>query len=120
MVFDWLKSLFAPAPPELDFQLTIDSSGVRLQRPNGNVESVTWDDLQTVTMVTTDEGPLLEDVFIVLHGTNGDCAVPSGAPESDDLLKRLQQLPGFDNEAVIQAMCSASNNEFLCWERSTG
>jgi len=29
----------------------------------------------------------------------------------------LQQLPGFDNAAVIAAMQSTDNQRFLCWER---
>jgi hypothetical protein len=30
----------------------------------------------------------------------------------------LQELPGFDNEQVIAAMCSTKNARFLCWRRS--
>ena len=36
-----------------------------------------------------------------------------------ELLTRLQQLPGFDNGAVIKAMGSTKNDKFLCWKRSS-
>ena len=36
----------------------------------------------------------------------------------NELLSRLQQLPGFDNEAVIKAMGSTNNAKFLCWKRT--
>lgn len=53
-------------------------------------------------------------------------AFPSVIPGSDwlpsetsasQLLERLQQLDGFNNEAVIDSMGSTDNNEFICWER---
>jgi hypothetical protein len=36
------------------------------------------------------------------------------------MLEKIQQLPGFDNEAVIKAMTSTTNNRFICWQRSGG
>jgi hypothetical protein len=42
--------------------------------------------------------------------------VPQGhAPE--EFVKRLQSLPGFDNEQMIQAMGSATEAQFICWRR---
>ena len=85
----------------------------------GETETVRWDDLQEVGIVTTDEGPAAEDVFWILLGANGRCAVPGGADGMKELLARLQQLPGFDNGAVIKAMGSTANANFLCWKRSS-
>lgn len=83
----------------------------------GETETVRWDDLQEVGIVTTDEGPAAEDVFWLLLGANGRCAVPSGADGMKELLARLQKLPGFDNESVIKAMGSTENAKFVCWKR---
>ena len=77
-------------------------------------ESVCWDELQEVRFDTTDSGPLAEDVFLVLMGGGGSCTIPQDSmPEG--LLDRLQALPGFDNEALIQAMGSTENQSFVCW-----
>jgi hypothetical protein len=99
-------------------QVTCDAQGVRRTMVNGTVESVTWDELQEVFILTTDEGPFSEDVFWVLSGNGKGCAVPSGAEGMKELLPRLQALPGFNNEAVVQAMGSTSHAKFVCWSRS--
>ena len=85
----------------------------------GETETVRWDDLQEVGIVTTDEGPVKEDVFWILLGANGRCAVPGAAEGMKELLDRLQKLPGFDNESVIRAMGSTENAKFVCWKRSS-
>jgi hypothetical protein len=90
-------------------------------RPDGVQETVRWADLAEVGIITTDEGPWSEDVFWLLVGCDGKsgCAVPQCAEGSKELLEVLQKLPGFDNEAVIEAMGSTSNAKFTCWKRKT-
>jgi hypothetical protein len=97
----------------------LSNSEVVCERPDGTIERVGWDDLQKVEVVTTGDGPLAPDVFWVLHGRNGGCAIPQGATGDSHLRERLQALPGFDDNAVIAAMASASDGRFLCWERTS-
>jgi len=85
--------------------------------PGGKAEKVRWDDLREVAIVTTDGGPWRDDVLWVLEGDDGGCVVGSEAEGAAGLLPRLQQLPGFDNKAVIAAMGSADNARFVCWKR---
>ncbi len=85
---------------------------------DGQTESVRWDELQEIAIVTTDQGPFVDDVFWVLKGKTGGCVVPSEADGMTALLPRLQQLPGFDDEAVIAAMGSTNNATFVCWRCS--
>jgi hypothetical protein len=74
-----------------------------------------------VVVLTTSDGPFAEDVFFMLAGQNGTgCIVPQGAPESTQLLERLQRLPGFDNGALIRAMSSTEDATFRCWRRPLG
>jgi hypothetical protein len=44
--------------------------------------------------------------------------VPQGATGERALLERLQELPGFDDRAVIDAMSATARQRFLCWERA--
>jgi hypothetical protein len=44
--------------------------------------------------------------------------IPQSADRSGALLKRLQELPGFDNHAFIVAMGSTDDARFLCWKRT--
>ena len=96
-------------------RVTFDDAGVVRTMGDGTRESVRWDELEAVLILTTDEGPFREDVFWLLKGREGGCAVPGGAEGMDRLLTRLQALPGFDNEAVIRAMSSTEDATFLCW-----
>lgn len=104
--------------PESRFIIRLSDSEVVCERPDGRVERVGWSDLQKVEVVTTGDGPFAPDVFWVLYGTSGGCAVPQGATGDKELLERLQALPGFDNQAFIEAMSSTSDRRFLCWQRA--
>ena len=97
----------------------IDDLVVRRELGDGTIEEVAWEDLVEVQIVTTDEGPFVDDVFFLLAGRNGTgVCVPQGAPGSAPLLERLQRLPHFDNDQVIQAMMSSKNARFVCWKKA--
>jgi hypothetical protein len=126
----WLAAAFASFVVAMEFlrrtrrmndstpKVTIDDRGVVRTMSDGKVESVRWDQLAEVQIVTTDQGPFTDDVFWLLIGEDGEgCAVPSEAPAAKELLERLQELSGFDNEAVIKAMGSTSNARFHVWKR---
>lgn len=106
--------------PEDGETVTVDESAVTRLRVDGKTESVRWDDLREVSIITTDKGPAEEDLYFVLIGADGKsgCAVPQSAAGCDALLRRLQTLPGFDNEAAIKAMASTGNARFLLWKKS--
>lgn len=109
---DILRS-FRRIPPSVRF----DDEIIVRTRTNGETETIRWSDLTRMTVVTTGDGPWTEDVFWLLEGAAGGCAIPQGAAGTDLLLPRLQALPGFDNSAFINAMGSATNAKFICWER---
>ena len=108
----------APREPECRIVVHLTDAGVRCERPDGLTEQVAWDDLQRVEILTTSDGPFQPDVFWMLFGTAGGCVVPQGATGERALSKRLGQLPGFDQGAVIRAMGSTDDALFLCWQRA--
>ena len=101
--------------PESLVVVHLSDTEVVCERPDGKTERVVWADLRSVDILTTADGPFAPDVFWLLVGTVGGCAVPQGATGYEALLKRLQSLPGFDNEAVIRAMGSTDEASFPCW-----
>jgi hypothetical protein len=103
--------------PESLYIVQISDTDVSCASPNGRIEKVDWDDLQSVEISTTDEGPFLPDVFWLLSGSNTSCVIPGAATGEMELLHRLQKLPGFRNNAGINAMASVKNARFLCWQR---
>ena len=96
-------------------RVVFDDEKVTRSLEGGRTECVRWDDLREVFILTTAAGPFEEDVFWMLAGNVGGCAIPAGMAGFDPLLTRLQQLPGFDNEAVIAAMTSVGEGRFVCW-----
>jgi len=116
-----LLSIFRRSPrglrPESKVIVSFDDTTITLQRPNGDTEKVTWRDLEKVEIMTTDEGPLVCDWYWILHGRVGGVAVPQGATGEAELLIRLQALPRFNNQAVIDAAPISQDSRFICWER---
>jgi hypothetical protein len=122
-LFSRLKTQLGSATRrDLNFEskwvVTVSDACVTCQRPAGEVDRVAWDDLKTVIVKTTDEGPLLPDVFWLLAGEKSSCLIPQGATGEKSLLEKLQALPNFDHEALARAMCSTDNREFVCWQKT--
>ena len=70
--------------------------------------------LVEVALVTTSDGPFADDVFVVLGYADGRSdMVPLNGDH--DLLSRLQQLPGFDNETFIEAMSCTEEGLSVLW-----
>jgi hypothetical protein len=115
---DWLNSLANRRLGRPKAVATFDDQGITCRWPDGSVQGVTWDELRTVEIRTTDEGPFVEDVYLVLNGGDDGCVIPQEAEGFGELLQRLQGLPGFDNEAGISAMRCTDNAVFPRWRRA--
>ena len=75
--------------------------------------------LVEAALMTTSRGPIEEDVFFVLTYADGNTkAVPLS--QGEDLLTDLQALPGFDNEAFIEAMAVATDGVSVLWRANSG
>jgi hypothetical protein len=107
-----------PAPTE---HLAIDDVGITRTAPHLR-EQVAWVDIARVRIMTTDQGPLREDVFFLIDAKNGrGCAVAHDLAVRSGLLEALQtRLEGLNNAAVIDAMASAGNGMFTIWEAKDG
>lgn len=113
---DWLARCYPDLPLHRVVALEVDADEIRFRRMSGSRGTVRWDDVRRVLIRTTDEGPFIEDVYFVLETAEEVLVVPQPAAGCDALLGRLQELPRFDNEAVIEAMACTDNREFLCWD----
>ena len=94
--------------------ITITDEGVTRVLSDGGVETVRWDALTEVRILTTSAGPFEEDVLFVLEAGASGCVVPQ-SHASEDFVSRLLSLPGFDHEQMIEAMSTATDAEFVCW-----
>lgn len=101
--------------------IQIDDGGVL--RIKGSIrEQIRWDDVEEIRIITTDVGPFSEDVFFALvDGEKKGCLVPHDAAVRFKLLEQLQsRFTGLDDDAIIKAMGSTSNGNFLIWRRTHG
>lgn len=117
-LFDFLRKPKPGPTPAPSAVVRFDDEAVTCIRRNGHMGRVRWSDLRAVLVRTTADGPVADDLFWVLVGREGGCVVPSEAQGCDRLLERLQSLPGFDNQAAIQASLCVEDRSFLCWERA--
>ena len=110
--------LFNPRNSKTQDKVIFDSEQITRILQNGKTESVRWNDLQEVGILTNDRGPWTDDLFWILAGKDKEsgCIIPSEAVDLKELLSRLQQLPNFDNKTVIEAMGTTSNAKFICWK----
>jgi hypothetical protein len=83
-------------------------------------ESVTWQELSKVEILTTDEGPWSEDFFFILHGRDdGGVAISNDLAVKHGLVATLQKrLAGLDNKAIIDASLSTEVRRFLVWQKT--
>jgi len=108
-----------PLDPESRFVVRLGDDDVQCERPDHTIERVTWRGLNRVEIVSTSDGPLHPDTFWVLTDDGGGCAIPWGATGESVLLARLQQLPGFDHQAVVHAASESGEARRVCWDRGT-
>src|SRR5262245_54348946 len=100
----WLATRFPDWPVNRVSSVSTDQAGIEFARANGDRESIGWDEIDRVVIRTNDKGPFDDDVFFVLETARESLVIPQPAQGADGLLRALQQLPGFDNETVIESM----------------
>ena len=125
-MYVFLKTLlFPPKPagklmPESLSVVSMDELQVTCHHPEREPQAVPWSKLNQVAILTTDQGPMLCDVYWHLIGDKSECLIPQGATGELELIAALQKLPGFDHDKAIAAMCCTDNRTFVCWKKQAG
>ena len=83
-----------------------------------DLTGVRWEAVTEISLRATSLGPDEEDVFFVFTYDDGT-RLAIGLGDTDYLLPRLQELPGLDNEAFIQAMATSEEGSSVLWRRSS-
>jgi hypothetical protein len=101
--------------------LDISPWGVRRFDNAGLHEAVSWSDLSEVAVVTSAEGPTVEDVYLVLRGRNNNgLIVPHTLAVESGILSELHlRLSDFDSQAFIDALASDTDKVFVLWRAPT-
>lgn len=86
----------------------------------GEKQSIFWNDITKISILTTDKGPFEDDVFLCLYGSEDkEIMIPSESHWYSPIYDHVSKFNGFDFDRVIQAMSSTDNNEFICWEKDS-
>jgi hypothetical protein len=59
------------APAEQPNSVAVTARGVSVSRPGAGVSRMDWSQLVEVLVLTTSDGPLADDVFLLLRGADG-------------------------------------------------
>ena len=103
-------------------KITMTSRSVRLVGPPGVARALRRADLSAVLVETHMTGDRVTDVWWLLYGRAGEPALraPQGASGEKALVDWLMSLPGFDIDALAQAMHFRGNATFELWKASAG
>ncbi len=102
------------------YLLRFDGKEIHSFHPTQDYGSVKVDDIVEIGVLTTDEGPIAPDVWIMLLDRNGlACTFPSDATGHKPVINHLLQFEGFDHRAFIEAMGSTSNAKFVVWQKQS-
>ena len=113
-MFGWLKAYFT-ANYNRPLEIVIDARGAWRDLGSGQSEQVRRDELKRVEIMTTDEGPFVEDVFWLLDAGDHGCVIPGEF--GNQILDHIGDCPGIDHEAVIKAMGCTEDDRFVVWSR---
>jgi hypothetical protein len=105
-----------PRKPE---RVHFDATGIVSTMPDGRKQSIHWSDVSRITVVTTDAGPAVEDVYWEFSSADREIrlVIANGAEGMKELLAHIQRLPGFDNRRLVEAMGCTTYKEFLVWQK---
>lgn len=86
-------------------RVCLTEEGIVSHHPNGTVERVAWNRLEAVALRAEDAYPVGDVYWFLIGADDTGCVFPIGAEGCDAVLEAFQsRLPGFDNEALIEAM----------------
>ncbi|HEY9681835.1 MAG TPA: hypothetical protein V6C86_09670 [Oculatellaceae cyanobacterium] len=111
-IFDYVAKLFRGRKSET---VTMTDEAITRTLSSGEAESVRFDDLEKVYIVTTDQGPFVEDLFYVLKGHHGSTIIGQEWASKVKLMEMLFKLPNLDLEQILRAMASVENQAFVIW-----
>lgn len=103
--------------PEEEYLTEINADYVIVKHPKKRYEQIAWAEIERITLVNTDEGPFLPDIWLVLSGGGKQCAIPHGSNGYNEVFKVVSDYEGFHFERVIESMGCTDNATFVLWER---
>lgn len=120
-----LSKLFGPGKRERQvwdttpggpYEVAITDQELTCTHPKRPTESIRWDQVREIMLVTTSGGPFSPDVWYVFTGDGAGCSVPSEAMGFDQLWDVFKsRFPTIDYEAIIAA--GTNDERKVIWKK---
>jgi hypothetical protein len=101
---------------ESQWIVEIQNSTIKTIDYEGHENTIEISEIDSIVVETNDTGPWGTEVCWNIIGNNNTLFVPGGTTGETEMLEYFQTLQNFNNEEFIDAMCSADNAKFICWE----
>ncbi len=98
------------------YEVTITDQELTCTHPKRPTESIRWDQVREIMLVTTSDGPFSPDVWYVFAGDGTGCSVPSEAKGFDQLWEVFKsRFPTIDYQAMIAA--GTGDEKKVIWKK---
>jgi hypothetical protein len=98
---------------------SFDERGLSLKPKVGEEQKCLWAEVKRILIITTDKGPLVDDVFWAFETATGGIIVPSETAINNNkkILDCAKYFSSFNWEVAVKSVTSAQNAEFVVWEK---
>ncbi len=103
--------------PEDYYKVIVTDVEIKVERHNFATESVLWNDLHTVHLINTDQGPSQPDVWLILTGYKSQCKIPQGSDGFEKVYDIVSKFDGFKFDNFIKSMSCTDNAELQLWTK---
>ena len=113
-IFDKLFNLISVKQQDY-FKVILTDQWLSVKNPKHDVETVNWDDIHTIQMVNTREGPWSPNLWLMIIAKHGHCRIPHDASGFDAVYDVVSKYKGFDFENFNKSLTCNDNTAFLLW-----
>jgi hypothetical protein len=100
------------------YTVTVTDNGIICEHPKRPKESIRWDDVIEIRLLTTSEGPHQPDMWFLFLGAEVGCSVPSETKGFEQVWEVFKQrFPGVDYGAILDA--KTSDNQKTLWKKES-
>ena len=111
------KQVHQTTPGEA-YRLTITANEIACEHPKRDRETIRWEAVTEIRLVTTSDGPWQPDVWLLFVGDSQGCSIPTEAKDFDKLWPELKQrFPGLDYQALIAA--GTTESQKTIWKKGS-
>lgn len=104
--------------PEDLYDIIVTEDMITVVAPSNETGQIRWTDINEIWFYNTDKGPIEPDVWLVLIGESGKCALPQGNKIADEVYYTVSKYENFSYKNAIASATCTDNVQFLLWKRS--